>query len=941
MAPFNTSNYFESGDELLLTSLSLRVELSADTCSSLFYNYLGKTPVSTPIWAIDAAKGKEGNKGIFFIDKNGIPVSSGTASLIITRSGKRNMSSTPVGSVTSLQNPLKTVSGAMRFVFDSTTQVVTAGAAAFKDFWRVDSSLYRKDTSYILSRLADSLTNMDVIPDDYVLGIMSKKGSHNPSYSNASPPTSILAYSHDFGGNGTGDTYKTWIHFNITSIIQQNSVITKARLFLYDFPGQLGPHGNFRNSNQSYLRELQGAWVKGSTINDFNAPFNETGNYKTDVPNQSLIPATTPGTTQYRNDTVNVTTITQEMLDNYYTSKYSTAMVFGLVDPTGTKGSSPYSELNYFNDYNVLTGLNGHVLGNRPFIETHYCLPCADGTKPAFSSTPIPGYYCSSQPVDSFICKPNIVDSAVNPYRWGILGNWRMNRAYTYYDARQQSDPSIATNIRKDGPIKAFAPYWSFGSGQLTASADTNRWVWNSEMTLFNRKGYEIENHDPLNRYNSGQYGYNQTMPVAAAQNAQNREMFFDGMEDYNYKTDTCLSCGTPRFINLQGGGTLVDTVSHTGRYSLRLGGNQSDTAVVKIASYAQDTVSPTLSIRLDSSFKVTTTVTGTGTGLPGTYINEANKTTCLLRTDPTINFNWGNGGPAGCPDDLFAIIWDGKIQPRYTDQYVFYCDRDDGIQMWIEDTLVMSQQAPWGKVNSANRPVTLTAGKLYHIHIEYNEVYGNAYINMQWASVSGLQPMELLPTSQLYGPTVTDASVASTIHSDTTSFCYIQRAPRPTRVTLDRFSPLQGKQMVLSAWIKEEQACIPTSYANSQVTVSFVGSSSTFTLKPTGRIIEGWQRVEDTLTIPATATSMKLTMKSTNSSVPVYFDDVRMHPFNTNIKSFVYDPVNLRLMAELDENNYATFYEYDDDGTLVRLKKETERGIKTIKETRSALIKD
>jgi hypothetical protein len=54
-----------------------------------------------------------------------------------------------------------------------------------------------------------------------------------------------------------------------------------------------------------------------------------------------------------------------------------------------------------------------------------------------------------------------------------------------------------------------------------------------------------------------------------------------------------------------------------------------------------------------------------------------------------------------------------------------------------------------------------------------------------------------------------------------------------------------------------------------------------------------------------------------------------------------VYSPVNLRLMAELDENNYATFYEYDDEGTLIRLKKETERGIKTIKETRSALLKE
>jgi hypothetical protein len=45
--------------------------------------------------------------------------------------------------------------------------------------------------------------------------------------------------------------------------------------------------------------------------------------------------------------------------------------------------------------------------------------------------------------------------------------------------------------------------------------------------------------------------------------------------------------------------------------------------------------------------------------------------------------------------------------------------------------------------------------------------------------------------------------------------------------------------------------------------------------------------------------------------------------------------------MAELDENNYATMYEYDDDGTLIRLKKETERGIKTITETRSALLKE
>lgn len=145
---------------------------------------------------------------------------------------------------------------------------------------------------------------------------------------------------------------------------------------------------------------------------------------------------------------------------------------------------------------------------------------------------------------------------------------------------------------------------------------------------------------------------------------------------------------------------------------------------------------------------------------------------------------------------------------------------------------------------------------------------------------------------------------------------------------------------MVVSVWVKEENACNCTSYVNSDVKIVCSGSTAlSSTFMPAGPIIEGWQRCEGVFMMPEGDTTMSVNLESSGST-RVYFDDLRVHPFNANMKSFVYNPVNLRLMAEQDENNYSTFYEYDDDGTLIRVKKETERGIQTIKETRSALLK-
>lgn len=96
--------------------------------------------------------------------------------------------------------------------------------------------------------------------------------------------------------------------------------------------------------------------------------------------------------------------------------------------------------------------------------------------------------------------------------------------------------------------------------------------------------------------------------------------------------------------------------------------------------------------------------------------------------------------------------------------------------------------------------------------------------------------------------------------------------------------------------------------------------------------IIEGWQQAEMVFTAPSIGSTYNLTLPAN-----AYVDDIRIMPMAANMKSFVYNPANQRLAATLDENNFATFYEYDQEGNLIRTKKETEKGIVTVMESRSA----
>lgn len=158
-------------------------------------------------------------------------------------------------------------------------------------------------------------------------------------------------------------------------------------------------------------------------------------------------------------------------------------------------------------------------------------------------------------------------------------------------------------------------------------------------------------------------------------------------------------------------------------------------------------------------------------------------------------------------------------------------------------------------------------------------------------------------------------------------------------------FKMTGGKKYVASVWLKPTTvlgSSVISDY-NGNVTIAMdtaingapAGVPITATLTATSPIIDGWQQYSATFDVAANRAYFTL-----NLGANFYYDDLRIFPFASNSKGFVYHPVTRKLMATLDENNYATFYEYDAEGNLVRTKKETSKGILTVSESRSTHYK-
>lgn len=162
-------------------------------------------------------------------------------------------------------------------------------------------------------------------------------------------------------------------------------------------------------------------------------------------------------------------------------------------------------------------------------------------------------------------------------------------------------------------------------------------------------------------------------------------------------------------------------------------------------------------------------------------------------------------------------------------------------------------------------------------------------------------------------------------------------------------FAPDPSKKYLLMAWVRQtpvggSDINTLSTYNSPSIKVEVydgVSTTSTGAITASGPVIDGWQRVYLTFDVPSNAVSITVTLaNNSGTSSDDYFDDIRIQPFDANMMTYVYDPMTYRLVAQLDANNFATFYIYDEQGGLEKMKVETEQGIKTVKEGRMNMDK-
>ena len=124
------------------------------------------------------------------------------------------------------------------------------------------------------------------------------------------------------------------------------------------------------------------------------------------------------------------------------------------------------------------------------------------------------------------------------------------------------------------------------------------------------------------------------------------------------------------------------------------------------------------------------------------TYWNNRSMTgtAALVRTESTLDHDWGYGAPAaGVVVDNFSAIWEKEIYFAANATYRFTATMDDGMRVYVDDNLIIDS---W--FDSATHTVThdtyLNAGD-HDVRVEYYESGGEAVAKLTYQQVGTPSP--------------------------------------------------------------------------------------------------------------------------------------------------------------------------------------------------------
>jgi beta-galactosidase len=137
--------------------------------------------------------------------------------------------------------------------------------------------------------------------------------------------------------------------------------------------------------------------------------------------------------------------------------------------------------------------------------------------------------------------------------------------------------------------------------------------------------------------------------------------------------------------------------------------------------------------------------------GLNVVYFDNPNLSgNAMTRVDPNVNFLWGTGSPdeGVLGPDGFGAVWEGYLQPRFSETYTIYARVNNGVRFFIDGQVVLDKWYAGGTLEYAVK-VPLDAGRRHAIRMEYFDQVSTASAQLYWRSAS--QAREIIPTSQLF----------------------------------------------------------------------------------------------------------------------------------------------------------------------------------------------